>query len=121
MARQRPEYFGGRPACSAAWPLGLELLRRAETIVGVAAVEQPLGVLGIEGEALRLAVGPAVAAGVHALVPRQAEPPQVVLDRRFRGRRRSLAVGVLDAQDERAAVVAGQQPVEQRGARVADV
>ena len=51
----------------------------------------------------------------------EPEPPQVVLDRGFRRRRRALAVGVLDAQDERAAVMARQQPVEERRAGVADV
>ena len=34
---------------------------------------------------------------------------------------RARAVGVLDAQQELAAVVAGEQPVEQRGARAADM
>ena len=35
--------------------------------------------------------------------------------------RRALDVGVLDAEDERAARAAREQPVEQRRARVADV
>ena len=35
--------------------------------------------------------------------------------------RRALDVGVFDAQDERAAVAAGVEPVEERGARAADV
>ena len=35
--------------------------------------------------------------------------------------RRSLDVGVLDAQDERAALAAREQPVEQRRARIADM
>ena len=35
--------------------------------------------------------------------------------------RRSLDVGVLDAQDEHAAVASGKQPVEERGASAADV
>ena len=39
----------------------------------------------------------------------------------FRFARRALGVGVLDAQDERAALAAREQPVEQRRARVADV
>ena len=39
----------------------------------------------------------------------------------FRRRRRALAVGILDAQDEGAAMVARQQPVEQGRARIADV
>src|SRR5258706_5806455 len=77
--------------------------------------------VGIEFEPLGLPVRPAVAAGVDALGPLEAQPAQIV-DHGLLGRlRRSIEVGVLDPQDERAAVPAGQQPVEERRPRVADV
>src|SRR5262245_15561619 len=70
---------------------------------------------------LRLAVWTVRTIDVRPLVPVQAEPPQVPDDRRLRFTCRSLGVGVLDAEHEGAAVAARQQPVEERGARVADV
>src|SRR5688572_25442195 len=46
---------------------------------------------------------------------------QIVEDGLLRLARRSLDVGVLDADDEGSALTAGQQPVEERRARVAHV
>ena len=54
-------------------------------------------------------------------VPVEAEPAQPVENGVDRLRRRALAVGVLDAQQELAADVLGVEPVEQRRARAADV
>src|SRR3954466_6403362 len=99
----------------------LEFLRRAEAVVGVAAGEQLVGVRQIKSLPLRLAIGAAAAADVGAFVPLEAEPAQVVEDALFRLLGRALDVGVFDAQDERAVVPAREQPVEERGAGVADV
>ena len=60
-------------------------------------------------------------AGERAFVPVEAEPAQAVEDDVHGFLRIARGVGVLDAQDERAAGVAGVKPVEQRGARAADV
>src|SRR4029453_3962177 len=46
---------------------------------------------------------------------------EILQDAVFRLLRRSLGVGVLDAEDQRPVVAASEQPVEERGARVADV
>ena len=54
-------------------------------------------------------------------VPVEPEPVEAVEDRVDRGLGRALAVGVLDAQQERAAEALGVEPVEQRRARAADV
>src|SRR5690349_15364115 len=70
---------------------------------------------------LRLAVWSPRAANIRALVPVQAEPAQIAQDRRVGVGRGALDVGILDAEDERPMMAAGEQPVEQRGARVADV
>ena len=110
------------PARSAACRSASSFSARAEAVVGVPAVEQLLGVLGVEGEPLRLAVGPAARRRRRRPRPRPGPATRrSSLIACSDSRRRALAVGVLDAQDERAAVVARQQPVEQRRARVADV
>ena len=54
-------------------------------------------------------------------VPRQAQPVEPVDDRRDSPRRRPHAVGVFDAQQELAAMMARKKPVEERSARPADV
>ena len=55
------------------------------------------------------------------LVPVEAEPPQAVEDGLQRPLHYARLIGVLDAHDERAAAVPGEQPVEQGGPDVADV
>jgi hypothetical protein len=112
----------GRPSGrEVAAAIRLQLLRRAEAVVGMTRGEQLVGVGRIEMQALRLAVGPARAADVRPFVPVQAEPAEVFENALLGLLRRTLGVGVLDAEDERAVVPAREQPVEERGARVADV
>ena len=60
-------------------------------------------------------------ADLGALVPVEAEPAEAVQDRLQRLGHVALLVGVVDAQDELAAVLAGEQPVEQGRADAADV
>jgi len=57
----------------------------------------------------------------RALVPVDAEPFQAVEDRVDRLLRRALEIGVFDAKDESATVVASVRPGKQRRARAADV
>ena len=54
-------------------------------------------------------------------VPIEPEPAHPVEDRVDRRLGRARAVGILDPQQELAAVMAREQPVEQRGARAADM
>jgi competence protein ComEC len=54
-------------------------------------------------------------------VPIEAEPAHPVEDRVDRRLGRARAIGILDAQQELAAVMAREQPVEQRRARAADM
>src|ERR1051326_1614783 len=61
------------------------------------------------------------AADVRPLVPIEPEPSKVVQHRRLRFARRALDVRVLDPQDERPAVTAREQPVEDGRPHVADV
>jgi hypothetical protein len=92
---------------------GVDLRARRGGPVGGAGVEQLLDDLAVA----------LLARGLHerALVPVQAEPPQRVEDLLDGLGRRALPVGVLDAQQVAAAVVAGLQPVEERRPGAADV
>ena len=72
-------------------------------------------------QALGLAVRADAVLRVGPLVPVQPQPAQVVENARLGLARRALGVGVLDAKDERPVVAVGQQPVEERRPRVADV
>ena len=85
----------------------------AETIVGMSGGQQLRGALAIHFHALGLMVG--------TLVPVEAEPAHALQDAVNHLRGRALEIGVLNAQDQRAAVMASEQPVEQRGARAAHV
>jgi hypothetical protein len=55
------------------------------------------------------------------LVAQQAEPAEPIQDRLDRRLGRAHAVGILDPQEVSAAVMAGEQPVEQSGPGTADV
>src|SRR5690606_23439956 len=72
--------------------------------IGLAAADQFLGNL-----AMPLGAGELED---RVAVPAEAEPGEPVEDRRDRGVGRALAVGVLDAEQHRAAGVAGVEPVE---------
>src|SRR5918997_1763289 len=58
------------------------------------------------------------AADVRSLVPLETQPAEGLEDAGLRLTRGALAVGVLDAQDERAVLPMREQPVEERGAGV---
>jgi hypothetical protein len=93
---------------------GLEALGRAEAPVRRARRQQRLDVMLVDLGALALPVRPARPADVRALVPLQPHPVQRAQDGRLGLGRRPRAVGVLDAQDELAAVLLGERVVEER-------
>ncbi len=101
--------------------LGFELFRSFEGAVGVAAGEQLVGVLAIDFGAFGLAIGAARAADVGAFIPTEAEPAQGIEDHLLAGVDEAGAVGVLDAQDELAAALGGEDVVEQADVGGADV
>ncbi len=73
---------------------------------------------------VRAAIALARAGGVgrqRAFVPGQPQPAKAVEDHIDRFLHIARGVGVLDPQDEGAAGVPGVEPIEQRGARAADV
>src|SRR5262249_16999359 len=101
--------------------LGLELRGRTEAVIRLVRSQQLGGVRRVEMQPLRLPVRTMRTVDVGTLVPVEAQPAQVAGDRGFRLTRRSLGVRVLDPQDEPAALAAREQPVEERGTRIADV
>ena len=101
--------------------LGLQLLGRAEAAVGVPRPKERCGVRAVEIEALRLAIRSQRAAHLDALVPVETHPAEVLQDFRLRLPGGPFEVGVLDAEQEDAALAPGEQPVEQRRSSVADV
>ena len=116
-----PDVLRRSPRRERRCPIGLEQLGRAETVIGVPAGHQLHGVRTIDVQSLGLAIRTVLAADVDALGPLEPEPVQVLDHAALGLAGRALEVGVLDAQDERAALPARKQPVEERRARVADV
>ena len=97
---------------------------RAFVFVGEAARQQRLDAALVIFLPLALEIRAAVAlaraggvAGERAFVPIEAEPAQAVEDDVHGFLRIARGVGVLDAEDERAAGVAGVKPVEQSAVR----
>ena len=93
--------------------VGLDVVGRGGRAVGVPGVEQAL-------QDLLVAVG-ARDLRDRPLVVVDLQPAQRVEDLLDVLGRRALAIGVLDAQDQRAALPARDEPVVERGAGAADV
>ena len=106
-------------------PGRLQLLRCLERPVGPAGFDEPLGVVAVVLQTLRLVIGarfpPTTALELRSLVPLDGQPREILQDRsrgRFRG---ALAVGVLNAQEEAAALGPGIRPAEESRAGAAHV
>lgn len=103
---------------------GLHLLQPvlvAEAVVGVARLHQLLGVVDEHPHPLALHIGAHRAADVRAFIPPQAALAQGAIDDVLGPLDLALLIGVLDAQDEGAAVFLGHQIGVQGGAQVAHV
>ena len=120
-SRQWPSYPGVRPSARACVVALVELLLRAVAVVGPTGLEQLLGDVGVDVEALGLPVGAVRSAHLGALVPVEAEPAHHLEEGVVGLLGVPRGVGVLDPEDEGAAVVAGERPVEQRRAGQPDV
>src|SRR5439155_18455271 len=94
---------------------------RAETEIGVAGVDQLLGVLLIERKTLRLDVRSVRAALARALVPLHAQPSEPVVDRIDGAGHQTVLIGVFDAQDQLPAVLTREEVVVQGGADAPDM
>ena len=91
--------------------LRVEFLGRVERHVGGAAVEQLLYVFLIDVAALALPIRAIVAAEAHALVKLDAEPAEGFDDVSLCAGHEAVGIGVLDAEHEFAALLAGKQVV----------
>ena len=98
---------------------GLQPLLITEAAVGAALFHQKLGILSIERPALRLDIGAHRAAQIGTLVPGEAALAQGGVDDVGGPLHQPPLVGVLDAQDEFAAGMAGDEPGIQGGAQIA--
>ena len=103
---------GGLVALGALVPLGGEFLLGLEAGVEAAGGFQLLGRGGVEGQAVGLVVG---------LVPGEAHPGEVVGDGVGVLGAVALPIGVVEAEEEGAAVALGEEVVGERDAGVADV
>ena len=122
LAAQRAVVRRRRLGRGVAVPRGLDLVGRVEGEVGRAVVQQAARGLGVALRALRLAVRPGVAAGVRPLVRDQARPGERLADVGLRLGHEARAVGVLDAEHERAlAGAAREQDVVERRPEAPDV
>ena len=93
----------------------------AETAVSVPLGDELFGVFPIDRQAFRLEVRAEIAADPGAFIPVNIQPIQAVEDGVHGAGDEPFPVGVLDADDEAAAVVTGKEPVEKGGADVADM
>ena len=100
---------------------GVQLFLGAEAVVGVAGLDQLLGIGEIQVFTLGLDIWADRAADIRALVPLEPALAQRVINDVRRAFHIALLVGVLDAQDELAAVLFRQQVSVQRRANAAQV
>jgi hypothetical protein len=87
----------------------------------MSATHQLLGMMFVEGQSLRLKIRPVAATDFRSLIPIQAQPAQALEYLLQCPLNLTRLIGVLDADDELATSVAGEQPVEQSGSDVPDV
>ena len=99
----------------------LELLGRVEGVVGPSGIDELEGVLEVDFAALALAVGGVGTAHADALVDFDAAPLERVEDVLLGARDEAVRIGILDAEQHHAAVVAGEEVVVECRADAADV
>jgi hypothetical protein len=97
----------------------LQLFRRAEALVRLAFLHQLVRNPLVNLQPLRLVIRRIGTADFGSLVPVQPQPAQRVQNRLLGAFYKARAVGIFDSHDEFAPVMAGEDPVEQRGANVA--
>ena len=117
----RPIVAGNTFCNATSRPLGLESLGGAEAGIGAARGFHMLEGCSVVPGPLGLEVGTERPADLGAFVPVDPQPLEGAEDLAGILRRRAFTVGVVDAQDEHAAVAAGERPVVYGRARAADM
>ena len=101
--------------------LGIQLFGCVERHVGFSVVEQLSDVPAVDVAPLALAVGAVVAAEAYAFVELNAQPLEGFDDILLCARHKAGGVGVFDAENEVAAVLAGEKIVVEGGTHAADM
>ena len=101
--------------------VGLDLFLGAEAAVSAALFDQLPSELGVEVAALGLDIRAVFAAHIRALVVGQTGLTHGFIDQIDRAGHLALLIGILDAQNELAAVLLGEQIGIQRGAQAAQM
>jgi hypothetical protein len=109
------------PYCQLLLACLIEFLLRAEATEYKVVSKQPIGALAIEFIPVRLSIWAVRTAYIDAFVPFETEPAQVIEELLFVFRPAALGVGILDAQNKRPAMMAGDKPIEKRRARITHV
>ena len=99
----------------------LEPRGRAEAFERVTGGQQLIGILFVDARTFALTIRSKGTADVGALVPRESAPAQRGKDDAFALRGAASLIGVLDAQHELPAVLAGKAVVDERDIGRADV
>ena len=100
---------------------GVQLVGRVEGVVGPARLDELQGVFEVDFAPLALAVGGVRPSDAHAFVDLDAAPFERFQNVILRSGDEPLRIGVLDAQDHRSLVPAGEQVVVQCRTDAADV
>ena len=107
--------------CLVFFTLGVKYFGLVEGVVGPAVGQQLLGILSVEGLAVTLSVGTVGAADMDTLVKLYAQPIEGLNDVLLGTWHKARLVGVLNAEDHLAAILAGKKVVVKGGAHAADV
>src|SRR5947209_3314735 len=99
----------------------LQVFLGTEAEIRFVFIEQSLGVCAIDLETVGLPVRAVVTADVGSFVPIEAEPFQVGDELGFKAGFTAVNVGVFDAEDHGAALLAGEEPIEESSTGIADV
>jgi hypothetical protein len=91
----------------------LQALRRTVAIVGIPLRNKALSYVTVNIKALRLNIGGVFTPHLRSLIPVKTQPPQGIKDSLHRPLNLAGDIGILNADDEATAVVAGKQPVKQ--------
>ncbi len=117
----RPGVDVGAPGRPRRFAVPVELFLRAVAGVGPVLVEETLDVRPVQAIALGLPVGSRVPSDLRAFVPVEPQPPEVAEDRCNASLGRPGGIRILEAKHERPALPAGEKPVEEGRAHVAEV
>jgi len=103
------------------FPQGLEPFIGTETFVDFAFLNQPLRIITIEGQTLRLAIGTISGMAFRAFLPGDAQPSKVFQNAIHGGVRRSFHVGIFNPEDERSLMAPCKNIIEEGGSSVSDM